>query len=106
MKPTQEQDAAIQKFVDIITNFERKCNEADNSSLPPAYFSIEYGQKFARIVRHSYGGNRSAHCFVHILSGDIYKSASWAAPAKHVRGNINDDMSGLNAMSRYGARYL
>ena len=33
-------------------------------------------------------GARSAHAFVDKKSGDVYKAASWKAPAKHVRFNL------------------
>jgi hypothetical protein len=32
--------------------------------------------------------NRSVHSFVEVATGDIFKAASFKAPAKHARGNI------------------
>lgn len=57
-------------------------------------FSIEYGKRFAKIARKSYGST-SVHCFVEISTGDIYKAATWKAPAKGVRGNINNEKKPL-----------
>lgn len=47
----------------------------------------------------------SAYAFIDKSNGDLYKSASWSAPANYVRGNINDP-SGLDACGEYGVRYM
>jgi hypothetical protein len=56
------------------------------------------GRKYVRIVvqqmkddgtKQEYG--RSVYCFVDVATGDIYKAAGWAAPAKHARGSIWND---------------
>lgn len=55
-------------------------------------FTYEKGRKYARIVMHT--PQRSAHAFVDLNTGDVYKSASWKAPAKNgVRYNLLDDKS-------------
>lgn len=58
-------------------------------------YIYEKGKKYARIVHISNtGGQRSAHAFVDLNNGDVYKSASWKAPAKNgVRYNLLDDTS-------------
>ena len=43
--------------------------------------------------------------FIDIATGDILKPASWAAPAKGVRGNIYDKGSWKGAVTAYGAAY-
>src|SRR5438105_4247098 len=53
-------------------------------------FSIEIGSKFIKVVR----GN-SIHCFVDKKTGDVFKAASFRAPAKGARGNIFDRQYGL-----------
>ena len=64
------------------------------------------GGKFYKVIK-SDSGSRSVHCFVDKQNGDIYKAASWSAPAKHVRGNIFDANFGWNsAVGIYGANYL
>jgi hypothetical protein len=52
------------------------------------------GRKYAKIV-HLAGlsKQRSAHAFVDLNTGDVYKSASWSAPAKGVRYNLLDEKS-------------
>lgn len=63
-------------------------------------FTIEYAKRFAKIVRKSYGST-SVHCFVEISSGDIYKAATWKAPAKGVRGNIANEKKPLLGYDYY-----
>jgi len=52
------------------------------------------GKKYAKII-HLAGPSkqRSAHAFVDLTNGDVYKSASWQSPAKGVRYNLLDDSS-------------
>ena len=53
------------------------------------------GRKYAKII-HLAGPNkqRSAHAFVDLNTGDVYKSATWSAPALNgVRYNLLDDKS-------------
>jgi hypothetical protein len=57
-------------------------------------FTYEKGRKYAKIVMHTPEGQRSAHAFVDLNTADIYKSASWKAPAKNgVRYNLLDEKS-------------
>ena len=49
-------------------------------------FVVEPGKKFYKIVKSD--NQRSVHAFIDMQSGDIYKPASWKAPAKCVRFNI------------------
>ncbi len=54
------------------------------------------GRKYIKLIRaendpdtgerRSYSG--SVHSFVEVATGDIFKAASFKAPAKHARGNI------------------
>ncbi len=46
------------------------------------------------------------HVFVDMETGDVLMPASWAAPAKHARGNIYDQWNGLKSMGPYGPAYL
>lgn len=57
-------------------------------------FVYEKGRKYAKIIHITNpGGNKSAHAFVDMKTGDVMKSASWKAPAKGVRYNLLDDNS-------------
>jgi len=53
------------------------------------------GRKYAKII-HLAGPNkqRSAHAFVDLNTGDVYKSATWSAPSLNgVRYNLLDEQS-------------
>ncbi len=56
-------------------------------------FTYTKGKKYAKIIHISSGGQRSAHAFVDMNNGDVYKSATWSAPAKGVRYNLMDEQS-------------
>lgn len=77
----------------------------------PNQISIDpNGKKFVRIVStsiHADGseGQKSVHCFINRLNGDILKAASWKAPAKHPRGNIYSPDC-MKAVTVHGAVYL
>ena len=59
----------------------------------PVYkFVIESGRKYHKIVMEVPNNNRppsrSVHAFVDRTTGDVYKPASFKAPAKHIRFNL------------------
>jgi hypothetical protein len=86
------------------------------------YTSLETddGSKFIRIVSaNRQGSSRSSWAFVakddgeskalgQWKKGDIFKSASWRAPAKHARGNVFDLSNGptCNVTQWTGPNYL
>jgi len=78
--------------------------EAHFANLDPVPLTIEKGRKYARIVAN-HSNQRMVYCFVQLANGDILKSATWRAPAKHARGNIfaADPLSGV---TQHGAAYL
>jgi len=53
------------------------------------------GRKYAKIIHVTNDSKqRSAHAFVDLNTGDVYKSATWSAPALNgVRYNLLDDKS-------------
>jgi hypothetical protein len=69
-------------------------------------FVYTTGKRFYKICRSRDGIKpSSSYAFVDKGNGDLYKSASWNAPANYVRGNIND-ASGLEACEEYSVKYL
>lgn len=52
-------------------------------------------RKYFRLVMRYLTGSkqRSGHAFIDKATGDVYKPASWKAPAKHIRYNLLDDKS-------------
>ena len=51
-------------------------------------YQVETGKKYHKVVFIDGGGSRSVHAFVDKQTGEIYKSASWKAPAKGVRYDL------------------
>jgi hypothetical protein len=65
------------------------------------------GKKFIKVCSEQIGSRgSSAWCFIDKTNGDVLKAASWAAPAKHARGNIFDSSNGLASVGPYGPAYL
>ena len=60
------------------------------------YFTVKTGKKYYKIVQMEFDTFRdrneyragSVHAFVDKKTGQVYKPASWAAPAKHVRYDL------------------
>ncbi len=68
--------------------------------------SVMYGKKYARVVTEDHG-QRSAAAFINLENGDILKTATWAAPAKKARGNVDSSVYGMEAIDNYGmVKYL
>lgn len=77
------------------------------------------GSKFLRIEQHVIGGQCSAWAFVALQDGhtkqlgtykkgDIFKAATFKAPARHIRGNVFDTSNGptCNVTQWTGPNYL
>ena len=71
-------------------------DEIENGTARLMYFKIKTGKKFYKIVQMNFDTfqNRneyregSVHAFVDKKTGQVYKPASWYAPAKHVRFDL------------------
>lgn len=63
--------------------------------------SVKSGRKYIKLIH-----NHSVWAFVNKENSDILKPASWAAPAKHARGNINDDFNGMGGITVHGPAYM
>jgi hypothetical protein len=64
-------------------------------------FSYVKGRKYAKIVMQTPAGQKSVHAFVDITNGDVYKPATWKAPAKNgVRYNLMDEKSRMEMYQR------
>ena len=101
MKPTVTGDlaTALIGFKDVIlSNYYNKWAPEVGADTDAARFAIEFeeGSKYVKIVSVSWG-SRSVHSFVEKKTGDIWRAASWKAPARNfVRGNVFDQSSYLN----------
>ena len=52
-------------------------------------FTVKKGRKYYKILED----NCSAHAFIDIQTGDVFKAASWNKPAEGVRYNVLNDES-------------
>lgn len=93
---------------DFISALNKWINDYETQHYPGSGTSsivAEPGRKFIKLVVTRFG-SRSVYCFLD-RSGNIYKSASWKAPAKHIRGSVFDANYSLGkALGPYGAAYL
>ena len=71
-------------------------DEIENGTAKLMYFKIKTGKKYYKIVQMNFDTFQdrneyregSVHAFVDKQTGQVYKPASWAAPAKHVRYDL------------------
>ena len=79
---------SLQKTRDEFSiKYHHKCIEELEKGICDYEFFYETGRKYHKIIM-SARGDRSAHAFVDIKTGEVYMSASWKSPAKHVRYNL------------------
>ena len=61
-------------------------------------FSYYDGKKYLKVVREEYDERNdrwrdtTVHAFINRATGEVYKPASWKAPAKHVRFDLSNDL--------------
>ena len=61
-------------------------------------FRYYQGKKYLKVVREEYDETNdrwrdtTVHAFVDRETGEVYKPASWKAPAKHVRFDLSNDL--------------
>ena len=67
----------------LVDNFKQSHPNSD-----PYTFSVESGRKYHKIVMETESQSRSVHAFVDKKTGEVYKPASFKAPAKIVRYNL------------------
>ena len=79
-------------------------------ALIPPTIKVEPGSRYIRVVTYREHDGRvvehAAYCFVEKATGDIFKAASYKAPAKHARGNITDPHGGMSWLTCYGVRSM
>ena len=61
-------------------------------------FRYYQGKKYLKVVREEYDERNdrwrdtTVHAFINTETGEVYKPASWKAPAKYVRFNLGNDL--------------
>ena len=90
-----------QRFPENTKYYEERLAEIENGTYKDLYkFVFKTGKKFHKVYFLQYEEaneyyNRKAgytagsvHCFIDKQTGEVYKPASWKAPAKHVRFDL------------------
>jgi hypothetical protein len=92
-------------FNSALNAFVKDCqSKVDSEFTFKKVLSIQKGSRFVKLVSND-NSQRSAWAFVEIATGDVFKVASWNAPAKHARANIYDKNTWKN-VGAYGPAYL
>lgn len=65
----------------------QKIEEIKNNG-PDVEFYYKRGRKYLKIIMRDAGGQQHVHAFVDRNNGEVFKPASWQAPAKGVRFNL------------------
>lgn len=97
-------------FLSCVEEYIRKVQEKSDEEFRTYYpvlwetgkapkFETTAGARFIKVIRVD--SQRSVFCFIERNTGDIYKPATWAAPAKDPRGNIFDENAPLTSKSLY-----
>ena len=80
----------------------QELNDTQTGKAKLMWFKVKTGKKYYKIVQQEletwsgskyYGQYRdgSVHAFVDKETGEVYKPAGWAKPAKHVRFDMRDE---------------
>ena len=97
-------DHAIKEFVEFANKTVQTVYGNRDPRLPEVKLVIQWGPRFARIVRDE-GNSKSSFGFVDRTNGDILKAASWSAPAAGPRGNVLDRSTWAASHGPYGMAY-
>ena len=102
-------DLALQNFLTLVKNRSDNYYAKFFPTLVPNTFEVTSGKRFDKVLSVSNNrGQKPSKCiyvFIEKSTGNIYKAASFSAPAKHVRGNIYGE-NPLAGTNEYGADYL
>ena len=89
---TQDAKNTIQLNVRKYTLMLCDCLLLDMQSKHPnsdyKFYIEEGGRKYHKLIMETESGSRSIHAFVDQKTGEVYKPASFKAPAKHVRFDL------------------
>ena len=91
----QQQDARntiqlnVRKYALMLCDaLELDFKRVNNSRTDGYKFYIESGRKYHKLIMETGAGSRSVHAFIDQKTGDVFKPASFKAPAKIARYNV------------------
>ena len=97
----EDQMTMIQHYAEVLCEaLAQDFRSRNNGKLDGYTFTIESARKYHKVIMTTGGGSRSIHAFIERKTGDVYKPASWKAPAKHIRFNVMDQASRDLMLSR------
>ena len=95
-----ERNIKDNRFPENTKYYQERINEINNGTANLYKFVFKTGKKFHKVYfleyqdANEYYGTKagyksgSVHCFIDKNTGEVYKPASWKAPAKHVRFDL------------------
>jgi len=86
--------------VELVEKYVAILNKPKNNRFGKV-FSYTTGKKYFKVIDES-----SVEAFVEKTTGDVYKPASWAAPAKNARYNLTTDLNLLDKVIQSPSGYL
>ena len=99
----------VQEYLQVLRDNTLKNYQAYGCTQTPPTYDAQPGSKYTKIVvRHGAamtGYQRGVHSFVD-AEGNVYKAASWRAPAKGVRFRLEHDMVLLKRCADPSGSYL
>ena len=89
---------AQQEIADRVSTWADQLAEIENGTAKLMKFKVYTGKKYYKIVQQEFDTFRdrneyrdgSVNCFIDKKTGEVYKPASWKAPAKHVRYDMRN----------------
>lgn len=100
---------AVDKLVEALqADYDKRSGNA-NSAIKLVFSSLK-GRKYIKVV-HKYSNaaqpdDYSVHCFVDATTGQVFKPASWQAPAKGARYNLMENPELCYQRADWSGRYL
>jgi len=100
-------ETAAWQYIDIMNEVSANHQKVRYPTSPQLrdQFEIHEGRKYIKVVSQC-GTNRRVHSFIDKRTGDLYKAASWNAPAKGARYNILTDLDHLRQIADPFGGYL
>lgn len=79
-----------QRYIDqnSSVDYHQACITDLKNGHSPVEFIVETGRKYHKVIFKDGNGSRSVHCFIDKKTGEVYKAASFRAPAKGVRFDL------------------
>jgi hypothetical protein len=96
-------EKALEAFLGCLNESFKAFYSKHYPMLPGKTAEVAMGSKYAKVIAKD--SSRCVYCFVNKQTGEIFKPASWAAPAKHARGNIFSS-NPIACCGPYGIEYL